>query len=157
MRYLLTWEMDRKLAKRLVRKQFLKYDCLKSVCGLTIFYCGILEIFMPMQQDFLSYMVFIECFLLVVMWVYIRKCHNRYPRPGFRASYKAEFYPGFFVVTGKHYQRKYLYNEIDRCMIKKGDVFFLTRYEGVIFPAGLWKSNEEQDMFIQFIKNVRGD
>ena len=108
MRYELVWEMNRKLAKRLVRKQFFRYRFVKYVTGWTLLIEGILMCCLPLKFSFLSCCVYLVCFFWIAIGIYVLHCCAMYPKSGFLAQYRAEFYDRFFIVSGKNYQRKYV-------------------------------------------------
>lgn len=155
MRYELVWEMNRKLAKRLVRKQFFRYRFLKYVTGWTLLIEGILMCCLPLKFSFLSCCVYLVCFFWIAICIYVLHCCAMYPKSGFLAQYRAEFYDRFFIVSGKNYQRKYAYKDVDKCILRKGDIFFLTREEGVVLPESVWKSTLERETFWEFVRKAK--
>lgn len=150
--YLFTWEMTRSLAKKLVAKQFLKYNFIRYsfrwlLFGESLFW---MIAFFNLNIYSLLLSVFIAACILILVYVYYGWI--MIPAPHYRTKYQAGFDANGFWVDGKNYKRWYRYDQVDRFIVKKSYLIFLTKNEGMILPAEVFKDAKQRQELVEMVK-----
>ena len=151
--YVFSWEMTRRLAKKLVWQQFKHYYLLKYFLKYLLVGESLLAIMI--LTNFHDPEMFKKMTLLwlgiTILIVYGRFFRRMLPEKRFAAEYGVHFNKNGFEIRGKTYRRRCTYDQIDRLIIKKDSLIFVTGYEGMILPAAVFKSDREKQLFVEYI------
>ena len=159
--YDFSWRMTRKLAKKLVWQQFKHYYLLKYF--FKYFLVGESLLVIMSLINFHSHEMLMKMTLLwlgiTLLMMYGRFYRRMLPEKAFAAEYHAHFDETGFEVAGKTYRRPYTYDQIDRLIVKKDCLIFVTGYEGMILPMTVFLNKNEKEKFLHdlhiILKNQR--
>lgn len=148
--FLLSWQMDRRLAQKLIKKQYFRYYFLKYFVGWVLLAESLVFVLIPLNNRTLFLYIFAAVMVGTFVWIYYYI--NMIPDKDFQATYKAEFYDDNFVITGKRYTRTYTYEQIDKLVEEGRDIYLLTSKEGIIIPLRAFEKIEQREAFIAYMK-----
>ena len=159
--YVFSWKMTRRLAKKLVWQQFKHYYLLKYF--FKYFLGGESLLAIMILINFHSPVFFVIATLLWLGMTFLILYEFFYYRMIPKRPYVAEYYSYFndtgFGVDGKTYRRPYTYDQIDRLIVKKDCLIFVTGYEGMILPMTVFLNKNEKEKFLHdlhiILKNQR--
>lgn len=154
--YDFNWKMTRPLAKKLVLRQFMHYYMVKYF----------LKYFL-VEESLFAIMILVNFRSVQFFWgmsvggifatlyiLYERFYQRMLPQKPYFSDYHAHFDDTGFEVEGKTYKRPYTYDQIDKLIVKKDCLIFVTPYEGMILPVSVFSSMEEKKAFLENLQVV---
>ena len=149
--YSFSWMMDRALTKKLVKKQFYKYYFVQNLIKWLFFWESLFWILVFF--DFNIYTLILSCSIVIyVLLALFAVYFMLLPSKPYFTQYHAQFDSDGFSVEGKTYKRRCQYSDVDQLIVRKNELIFVTRYEGLILPTSVFASAFERQGFIEEVK-----